>query len=173
MSTLLRGLVVAGVAALVVAMPSVIGLDSPWPVLLAAAVAFARPARPGIAGAFVTGAAAWWLAMALRAGVLPDAVWSEALAALLAIAICTVAAVVSSERMPLFAGLAGIAAFAGLYEGPFTDAPTAFLSESPLAFGAVVVATGLGFLAATLVEALGGLSSRRDQVAPLHTEAVS
>lgn len=172
MSTLLRGVVVAGVAALVIALPSVIGLDSPWPLLLAAAVAFARPTRPGIAGAFVTGAAAWWLAMALRAGVLPDAVWSEVVAAALAVGVCTIAALVSSERMPLFAGLAGIAAFAGIYEPAFAEAPTQFLSESPLAFGAVVVATGLGFLAATLVDMLGGLS-RRDEVAPLHSEAVS
>lgn len=172
MSTLLRGVVIAGVAALVIALPSVIGLDSPWPLLLAAAVAFARPTRPGIAGAFVTGAAAWWLAMALRAGVLPDAVWSEVAAAALAIGVCTIAALLSSERLPLFAGFAGIAAFAGIYEPAFAEAPTQFLSESPLAFGAVVVATGLGFLAATVVDALGGLS-RRDEVAPLHTEAVS
>ena len=172
MFTLLRGVVVAGVAALAIAVPSVIGLSSPWPVMLAAAVAFARPTRPGIAGAFLAGAAAWWFAMALRAGVLPDAVWSEVVAATLAIGVCVLAAMVSSERLPLFASIAGIAAFAGLYEPAFAEAPTQFLSASPLAFGAVVVATGLGFLAASVVDALGGLS-RRDGVAPLHTEAVS
>lgn len=172
MLTLLRGVVVAGVAVLVVAVPSLFGLSSPWPVLLAAAVAFARPIRPGIAGSFLTGAAAWWLAMALRAGVLPDAVWSEVVAATLAIGVCVLVAVVSSERMPLFAGFAGIAAFAGLYEPAFASAPTQFLSESPLAFGAIVVATGLGFLAASVVDVVGGLS-RRDDVAPLHTETVS
>lgn len=172
MFTLLRGVVVAGVAALAIAVPSLIGLSSPWPVLLAAAVAFARPIRPGIAGAFLTGAVAWWFAMALRAGVLPDAVWAEVVAATLAIGVCVIAAMVSSERLPLFAGFAGIAAFAGLYEPAFAAAPTQFLSESPLAFGAVVVATGLGFLAASLVDTVGS-PSRRDQVAPLHSEAVS
>lgn len=172
MMTLLRGGVVAGLVALAVAVPSIFGLSSPWPLLLAAAVAFARPVRPGIAGAFLTGAVAWWFAMALRAGVLPDALWSEAVAATLAIGVCVLLAMVSSERLPLFAGLAGIAAFAGLYEPAFAEAPTRFLAESPLAFGAVVVATGLGFLAASLVDTVGSLS-RRDQVAPLHTEAVS
>lgn len=172
MLTLLRGVVVAGVVALVIAVPSIIGLSSPWPLLLAAAVAFARPIRPGIVGAFLTGAAAWWFAMALRAGVLPDAVWSEVVAATLAIGVCVLAAMVSSERLPLFAGLAGIAAFAGLYEPAFAESPTHFLSESPLALGAVVVATGLGFLAASIVDAIGSLS-RRDAVTPRHSEAVS
>lgn len=172
MLTLLRGVAVAGALALVIAMPSVIGLSSPWPVLLAAAVAFARPIRPGIAGAFLVGAGAWWFAMALRAGVLPDALWSEVLAGVLAIGVIVLVAMLSSERLPLFAGLAGIAAFAGIYEPVFAESPTQFLSASPLAFGAVVVAAGLGFLAASLVDVVGGLS-RRDEVAPLHTEAVS
>lgn len=172
MLTLLRGVVVVGVVALAIAVPSFLGLTSPWPILLAAAVAFARPARPGIAGAFLIGAVAWWFAMALRAGVLPDAVWAEVVAATLAIGVCVLVAAVSSERLPLFAGLAGIAAFAGLYEPAFAEAPTQFLSESPLAFGAVVVATGLGFLAASLVDIVGS-PSRRDEVTPLHTEAVS
>lgn len=172
MLTLLRGVVVTGVAVLVVAVPSLFGLSSPWPILLAAAVAFARPARPGIAGAFLTGAAAWWLATALRAGVLPDAVWSEVVAATVAIGVCVLIAVVSRERLPLFAGLAGIAAFAGLYEPAFAEAPTQFLAESPLAFGAIVVAAGLGFLAASVTDALGGLT-RRDAVTPAYTETVS
>lgn len=172
MNTLLRGVAIAGATALVIALPTFLGLASPWPVLLVAAVAFVRPARPGTAAAVLIGAAAWWLAMALRAGVLPDATWSEVAAATVAIAVAVLAAVVSSERLPLFAGLAGIAAFAGIYEPVFAASPTAFLSESPLAFGSVVVATGLGFLTATLVDAVGGLSSR-DQVTPLRTEAVS
>lgn len=172
MSTLLRGVAIAGAAALAIAVPSVIGLSSPWPVLLVAAIAFARPGRPGVAGALLLGAVAWWAAMALRAGVLPDAVWSEIVAASVAIAVVVLAAMVSGDRLPLFAGLGGIAAFAGLYEPVFAAAPTEFLSASPLAFGAVVVAAGLGFLAATLADAVGGMS-QRDEVASLHTEAVS
>ncbi len=173
MNTLLRGVVVAGVAALVIAVPMIVGLPSPWPVLLVAGVAFARPARPGSAVAVLIGAAAWWLAMALRAGVLPDATSSEILAAVVAIAIIVLAAAVSRDRLPLFAGLAGIGAFAGLYEPVFADAPTEFLAASPVAFGAVVMATGLAFLAAALVDLVAGLFSKRDQVTSLRTEAVS
>lgn len=172
MITLLRGVVVAGVAALVVAVPAAIGLASPWPVLLVAGVAFARPARPGVAGAVLLGAVAWWAAMALRAGVLPDAAWAEVAAAVLAIAVCVTAAAASNDRLPLFAGLAGAATFAGLYEPVFADAPTQFLTSSPLAFGAVVVATGLGFLAAMLVELLVTLAGR-DAVVSVGTEGVS
>ncbi|MFT6803634.1 MAG: hypothetical protein ACJA2H_000643 [Nitriliruptoraceae bacterium] len=172
MLILLRGVVVAGIAALAIAVPSLIGLSSPWPILLVAAVAFARPAHPGAAGALLLGACAWWLGMALRAGVLPDALWSEVVAATVAVAVCVLAAMVSSERLPLFAGLAGLAAFAGLYEPVFAAEPTQFLSASPLAFGAVVVATGLGFLAASLVDVVAR-ASERDQFASLHTEAVS
>ncbi len=172
MNTLLRGVAVAGVTALVVALPTVLGLASPWPVLLVAGVAFARPARPSTAAALLVGAAAWWLSMALRAGVLPDATWSEIVAAVVAVSIVVLTALVSSDRIPMFAGLAGIAAFAGLYEPVFAAAPTEFLSASPLAFGAVVVATGLGILTATLVEVVGGISPR-GRATSLRTEAVS
>ena len=172
MKNLLRGAVVAGAAALAIAVPSVIGLASPWPVLLVAAVAFARPMRPGTVAALLLGAMSWWVGMALRAGVLPDAVWSEVAAASIAIGVVVLAASVSGDRMPLFAGLAGIAAFAGIYEPAFAASPTEFLAASPLAFGAVVVATGLGFLAASVADLVGG-SSSRDAVAPLRPEAVS
>lgn len=172
MTTLLRGVAVAGVVALAIALPSLTGLSSPWPLLLAAAVAFASPARVSAGLSMLLGAAAWWFAMALRAGVLPDALWAEVVVATLAIAIVVVAAAVSRERLPLFAGLAGLAAFAGVYEPLFAESPTAFLAASPLAFGAVVVAIGLGVLTASVVDAVGGLTPR-DRVASLRTGAVS
>lgn len=172
MLTLFRGVAIAGVVALVVAVPSLTGLSSPWPLLLAAAIAFASPARVSAGLSMLLGAAAWWVAMALRAGVLPDAVWAQIAVATLAIGIVVAAAAISRERLPLFAGLAGIAAFAGVYEPVFAAAPTAFLVASPLAFGAVVVAVGLGILTASVVDVLGG-QAPRDRVATLRTEAVS
>ena len=167
MATLIRGAIVAGAVALAVVLSTVIGLSSPWPILLTAGVAVVRPARPGPIGALLVGAAAWWLAMALRAGVLPDTTTSAVLAAVLAVLVSTVVAAATGDRMPLWAGLAGSALFAGLYEPVFADSPTAFLAESPLAFGSVVVAVGIGALAAALIAVVEGL--RGDSTATVPT----
>lgn len=152
MSSLLRGAVIAGAVALAVVLSTAIGLSSPWPILLVAAVVLVRPLRPGPVVALVVGAAAWWVAMALRAGVLPDTTSSEVLAAVVAIAICTAAAVGTSERVPLWAGLAGSAVFAGLYEPVYADAPTHFLADSVVALASVVVAVGIGTVAAVIAD---------------------
>lgn len=172
MSSLLRGTVVAGAAALVVVLSTAIGLSSPWPVLLIAAVAFARPFRPGVVGALFVGVVAWWIAMALRAGVLPDATSSEVLAVVLAVALVTVAAAVSRDRLPLWAGLAGSAVFAGLYEPVFADAPTHFLTDSVLALASVVVAIGAGAIAAVVADLVDRTRGERVVVLP-STEGVS
>ena len=157
MNTLLRGVAVAGIVALAIAVPGLLGLTSPWPVLLVAAVAFARPARPGAAGALLLGAASWWLAMALRAGVLPDTAWAEMVAAAIAITIPVLAAMVSANRMPLFAFWVTL------------GIPISFLGAVALS---LVVATGLGFLAASIADLVGS-PTPRDEFASLRTEAVS
>ncbi len=174
MSTLMRGLVVAGAVALVVVMSTLLGLPSPWPVLLVAAVSLARPVRPGILGAVLVGSVTWWVAMALRAGVLPDATSSAVLAAVIAVVVCTAVAAGTGERLPLWAGLAGMALFAGLYEPMFAANPTRFLSESFVALGSVVVAVGIGALIATVTEALGAERPEADRLIVLPTtEGVS
>ena len=172
MSSLLRGAIVAGAVALAVVLSTAIGLSSPWPVLLTAAVALVRPLRPGPVVALLVGASAWWLAMALRAGVLADSTSSEVIAAVIAVAICTVAAAASREWMPLWAGLAGAAVFAGLYEPVFADSPTHFLTDSPLAFASVVVAVGLGTVAAAVAAVLERSTSERAIAMP-STEGVA
>lgn len=163
--SLLRGVVVAGAAGLVAALPSALGLTSPWPVLLVAAVAFARPLRPGPIAAVLLGSGSWWIAMALRAAVLPDATSSLVLAAVVAIAICTAVAAATREHVPLWASLAGIALFAALYEPAFADEPTKFLAQSTVALGSVVVAVGIGALAALLADTVAAVSiTPRDRV---------
>jgi len=154
----IRGAVVAGAAALAAAMPSTFGLTSVWPVLLVAAVAIARPLRPGLVVAVMIGAMSWWVGLALRAAVLPDATSSLILAAVVAVAICTVAAAVSRERLPLWAELIGIALFGAIYEPSFAAEPTQFLSQSVLALASVVVAIGLGTLAAIAADLAAGTS---------------
>lgn len=167
--SLVRGAVLAGAAGLVAALPSTLGLSSPWPVLLVAAVALARPFRPGAVGAVLVGAASWWLAIALRAGVLADTTSALVISAMVAVGLCTVVATATRERLPLWAALVGIAAFAGIYEPMFADAPTRFLTESALALASVVVAAGLGSLAAVLATSLGdtaGAARRAPRSAP-------
>lgn len=164
--SILRGVVVAGAAALVAALPSVFGLSSPWPVLLVAAVALARPLRPGLIIAFLIGSVSWWLGMALRAGFLPDATSSLVLAAVVAVAIPTIAATLTRERLPLWAGLAGIAVFAAFYEPTFAAEPTKFLAQSVIALASVVVATGLGAFTAIAAELLAGAPSAASNTTP-------
>lgn len=158
--SLLRGGVIAVAAGLVAALPATLGLSSPWPVLLVAAVALARPLRPGAIAAVLVGAAAWWLGIALRAGVLADTTSSLVIAAVVAVGVCTAAAVISRERLPLWAGLLGIAAFGGIYEPMFADEPTKFLTQSVLALASVVVAVGVGTLAAIAADLLTAASAR-------------
>jgi hypothetical protein len=165
----IRGAVVAGAAALVAAMPSTFGLTSVWPVLLVAAVAFARPLRPGPVLAVMIGAMSWWIGMALRAAVLPDATSSLVIAAVVAVGICTVAAAVSRERLPLWAGLIGIALFGAIYEPSFAAEPTMFLSQSVLALASVVVAIGLGTLAAIAADLVAGTSLPRPRTSKAPT----
>ncbi len=157
----MRGAVVAGAAGLVAAVPTLLGLSSPWPVLLVAAVALARPLRPGAIGAVLVGAGAWWLGIALRAGLLPDATSSLVIAAIAAVAICVAVAAATGERLPLWASLVGIAAFGGIYEPTFAADPTHFLTDSVVALGAVVVAVGIGTLAAVLADLLAATPAPR------------
>lgn len=167
--SLLRGVVVAGAAAIVAALPDLLGLSSPWPILLVTAVAFAAPARPAVIGAVLVGAGSWWLGIALRAGFLPDATSSLVIAAVIAVAICTLVATFTRERMPLWAGLVGIALFGAIYEPMFASEPTRFLSQSPLALASVVVAIGIGTLAAIAADLIAGRPIRSLTAAPTTT----
>ena len=167
--TLARGAVVAGAAGLVAALPSTLGLTSPWPVLLVAAVALVRPLRAGTIVAVLVGAGAWWLGIALRAGLLPDATSSLVIAAIVAVAVCVAVAAATGDRLPLWASLAGIAAFGGIYEPTFATDPTHFLTDSVVALGTVVVAVGLGTLAAVAADLLATTPAPRRTSAPTAT----
>lgn len=147
--TLLAGGVIAFVAALVALLGDTLNLTSPWPVLLAAAVGLATAPTLGRGAAFLAGAATAWLVAALRAGVLPDVVIAGALLVAFAVVLLTVVALVSRDRLPLWTSLLGFAAFTALYDPLYASAPTAFLSESPVAFVTVLLAASIGFLAAT------------------------
>lgn len=159
LSTLIRGGIVVLAAGLVIGSGSLLGVEDAWPLILLAGVALAPRMSPGTIVAVVIGASSWWAAMGLRAGVLRDANSSEFLAAAAAIALVMLAAAMSRERIPMWAGLVGIGAFAGLYEPQFAANPTLFLEESPLALASLGVATSIaalaGVAAAWLQQAVG------------------
>jgi hypothetical protein len=153
--TALTGAVVALLAALVAVGGSALGITTIWPVLLAVAVGLAAGYLTfGRVAAYVIGLATSWLMAALAAGVLPQMGVSDAIIVVAAVAIMTVIAVVSADRVPLWAGLAGYAAFAGFYEPIYDANPTLFLSESPVAFVTVLLAGALGVAIATVAELL-------------------
>jgi hypothetical protein len=161
--TVIHGAIVAVLVALIAAVGSAIGITTVWPVLLAVAVGLAAwPLSLGRVGAFVLGAVVGWLAMALRAGFLPDTAFARALVVLVGVVLIAAVAALTSDLVPLWAGLAGYAAFAGFYEPMFADAPTLFLSESPGALVTVLLAGGLGMAIAGLAELVTGPAGARD-----------
>lgn len=156
---LASGLVLAAVAALVIGLSDVLGLDLQHVALLGAALGGALgliPHRPdwGKLAGFGVGFVVAWLGFALRAAVLPDAASGRAVAALIVVALLAVMAAVSGGRLPLWSGLLGAAAIVGAYEEVYTTAPSQFVAESPAAATTVLLAAALGYLATSLLPAI-------------------
>jgi hypothetical protein len=148
--TVVIGAVVLVLAALVAVGGGTIGVTTVWPVLLGVAVGLAAaPATLGRISAYVVGAIASWAAMALGAALLPQSGLADAIALLSGLVIVVVIAAVTADKVPLWAGLIGYAAFAGLYEPVFAANPTLFLSESPVALMTVLLAGALGMAVAS------------------------
>lgn len=154
--TLIGGAVVAVIAGILAFVGSAIGITTLWPVLLAAGVALvAGPAVASRIGSFAMGAVLGFAAMALLAGFLPQVATSQALAVVVAIAIMTVVAAVTQGLLPLWASLAGYAAFVGYYLPTYTESPTLFASEAPVALLTVLVAAGVGAIVGIVAEFAG------------------
>ena len=66
------------------------------------------------------------------------------------LAVAAVAAL-SYGRLSLWAGLLGVASMVGAYEVTFSQAPSAFWTDSTAAVTTVALATGMGFLATSLM----------------------
>jgi hypothetical protein len=151
---LARGLIVAALVGVVVALSGPLLLQSAWPVLAGAAIGLV-PGRSTLnrAGAFAAGVVAGWLSFALRAAVLPDVPVAHGIAVAVAVAAVAVAAAVSGGRLPLWAALVGFAAYAGAYQAAFTADPTAFPTQSVPAATSLLLASAIGFAAATIMTA--------------------
>lgn len=155
--TLISGVLVAVLVAVVTLTGAAIGITSVWPVLLAAAVGLAlAPVTIGRLAALVVGAVLGWVFFAIRAGFLPDVPAARALTVVGGVLVLTAIAAVTLDRAPLWAGLAGYAVFTGLYEPLHAARPTAFLTESPLALLTVLLAIAIGYAIAAVAELFGG-----------------
>jgi hypothetical protein len=152
--TLLAGVLLAVLVPLLAAASTLLALDTVWPVLLAAAAMLVPGGQvlPRLA-ALMIGATAGWVGFALRVGVLPDLPISSGIALAVAVLVVTAMAVASADRLPLWAGLAGIAAFSGVYELAYRATPAAFVSESAVAFTTLLLAAALGAAAGMLANA--------------------
>ena len=152
---LIRGAVLALVAAVVALTGGALGIDTLWPVLLAAAVGLAAvPLSLGRAGGFVAGAVVSWVAVAGGASLLPDTAAAQAIIVVVGIALVTAIAAATSDLAPLWAGVAGYAAFAGLYAPVLAADPAPALGDAAVALVTVLLATALGFGAALLGDLL-------------------
>jgi hypothetical protein len=104
------------------------------------------PALPWRAGAFAIGFLIAGLTYLIRAGMLPDIPIGRGLGAVIAISLVTAMAVASAERLPLWAGLAGLATFSGTYEITFNATPSTVMADLPAAFTAAALAAAVGLL---------------------------
>jgi len=181
MSIFLQPALVTAMAVGVILAGGALDIDHAWPVLLAAAVGLAAgPARPGRIAAYVAGAMIAWVGAAIGAAALPQIAGAQALVVAGAITVLAGVGAASRGRMPLWAGLAGYAAFAALYQPLYAARPTAFLTESPAALQTILLAGALGFLAALLADlaparrqATATAAASADATVPLWSGAVT
>ena len=153
--TVLTGAVIALLAAGLAVAGSALGIVTLWPVLLAAAIGLAGGhVTLGRVAGFVVGAVTAFVAMAVQAGLLPALPAAEAVVVAVAVVTLALIAALTGDRIPLWAGLVGYAAYAALYEPMYAARPTAFLAEAPVALLTVLLAAALGAAAATLAEFL-------------------
>lgn len=111
--------------------------------------------------AFGIGAVLTLVCYVLRAGVLPDSTGGFAVFAGLTVVLVTLVAAGSGGRLPLWAGLAGAAAFAGSFDFTYVDAPPEVATTSVSALTALIITVALGFFAALAVVLDPPASSKR------------
>jgi hypothetical protein len=154
--TVIGGAVVAVIAGVLAIVGPSIGLDTLWPFLFAAAVALASgPAIASRVGALALGAVVAFVTNAIYAGFVPQTSLTRALMVVLGVGLLTVAAALTGGLLPLWAGLAGYALFAGYYGPTYADSPTTFAADAPVALVTVLLAAGVGAIVAILAELAG------------------
>ena len=151
-SSFLVGLLLAVLAGVLAAVSGPLSLETTWPLLLGAGVMLVPAGRPGWRLAnLIVGFAAAWVGFALRAAVLPDVPLGRGLAVAAPILIVTAVAAATRNKLPLWAGLLGIAGYTGAYEAKFIAAPTDFIAQSFATMASVLLAVALGAVLAAVV----------------------
>src|SRR5687768_4926213 len=116
-TSVLVGLLLAALAGALAAVSGALSLETTWPLLLGAAVMLVPSGRPGTRMAnLLVGFAAAWGGFALRAAVLPDVPLGRGLAVAAPVVLVTAVVAATRHRLPLWAGLLGIAGYTGAYE---------------------------------------------------------
>jgi hypothetical protein len=155
-TTLLSGAVLTIGSILLIILSSSLGLDVETVALMGAgsgAVVALIPHRSPMLrlGGFVAGFVLSWVGYLARAGFLPDTATGHAVAVGLVVALCSIVAAVSRDRIPLWSTLLGAAVLAGSYETAYIEAPSQVLSTSMSTSTSVLLAVALGFFAGALV----------------------
>jgi hypothetical protein len=155
-TTLLSGAVLTIGSILLVMLSSGLGLDVESVALMGAgsgaAVALVPHRSPGFRlGGFVAGFALSWIGYLVRAGFLPDTASGHAVAVGVVVALCSIVAATTRDRIPLWSTLLGAAVLSGSYETAYIEAPSQVLSTSLATSTSVLLAVALGFFAAALV----------------------
>jgi hypothetical protein len=155
-TTLLSGAVLTVASVLVIVLSSSLGLGVESVALMGAGSGAVVALVPGgsplmrLTG-FLVGFAASWVGYLARAGFLPDTSAGHAIAVAVVVALCSLVAAFSRNRLPLWSLLLGAAVLAGSYETTYIEAPSQVLRTSASSSTAVLLAVAFGFFAAALV----------------------
>lgn len=170
-NTLLVGVVVTVTAVLVVLIGAALDLDLELVALVGVAVGAAVALIPDrspfmrLVG-FVAGFVIAWVSYLIRAAALPDSAGGQALTVGVVVALAVVVAAASMGRIPLWSTLLGVGAFSGVYERAFVAAIPEVATTSVAVATALLLTTGVGFLAAALVAPGGERPVERAHRAP-------
>ena len=87
--------------------------------------------------------------------MLPQLVVSQIIGAVVTIAIITLIAGFTRNKMPFWALLLGAATMVGAYQTEFEDAPQNFLTQSVTSAGGTLIGVALGLIVAAIMELVG------------------
>ena len=104
---------------------------------------------------FLIGFVLSWALFGVQAALLPQLVVSQIIGAVVTIAIITLIAGFTRNKMPFWALLLGAATMVGAYQTEFEDAPQNFLTQSVTSAGGTLIGVALGLIVAAIMELVG------------------
>jgi len=104
---------------------------------------------------FLIGFVLSWALFGVQAALLPQLVVSQIIGAVVTIAIITLIAGFTRNKMTFWALLLGAATMVGAYQTEFEDAPQNFLTQSVTSAGGTLIGVALGLIVAAIMELVG------------------